>query len=207
MIKHVWFDMGGTLFRETPEFDEAHDTLRYKAYAEIVNEPDIEKAKQGYMELYKKYGSNSAVFSSLGKQSDFWQLTFDNLDLASVLKPDPVISSTLEKLSNMIPISVFTNFKPEKIDNVLDILGIDKEFFTHMISGDDVTDRKPALEGFHKIIQLSGIPADQILYVGDRVDVDIKPAKAVGMQTCLLWQSSPEADYSTNDFAEILKFI
>ena len=38
--------MGGTLYRETPEFDVVHDELRYRTYADIVGEPDLSKAKQ-----------------------------------------------------------------------------------------------------------------------------------------------------------------
>jgi len=40
MISHVWFDMGGTLYRETPEFHVVHDELRYKTYAGIVDQPN-----------------------------------------------------------------------------------------------------------------------------------------------------------------------
>ena len=39
---------------------------------------------------------------------------------------------------------------------------------------------------------------------GDRIDVDIKPAKLAGMRTCLLWKKSDEADYSFDNFEDIL---
>jgi HAD superfamily hydrolase (TIGR01549 family) len=207
MIKHVWFDMGGTLYRETPEFDVVHDELRYRTYADIVGEPDLNKAKQQYDELYKIHNSNSKVFSSLGKPSDFWQQAFDELDLARVLKPDPILPQTLEQISQLVPISIFTNFKPAKIRQVLDLLTIDYGLFANILSGDDVSERKPSPEGFYKMVELSKLPADQILYIGDRVDVDIKPARAVGMRTCLVWQSSPDADYSAANFLELRQVL
>ena len=199
--------MAGTIYQETAAFDAIHDALRYEAYAQIVGEPDAGQAKQRYDALYDRYGSNSAVFSSLGKASDFWQHTFESLDLASVLQPDPEVSKALVRLSEVMPVSIFTNFKPQKIQSVLQILGIRRDIFTHILSGDDVSRRKPDLEGFKKMVEMSDLPPDQLIYVGDRVDVDIKPAKSVGMLTCLLWQSSNEANFSANNFRDVYNII
>lgn len=207
MIKHVWFDVGGTLYPESPEFDSVHDALRYKTYAEIVGEHDPLRAKEAYDALYSEHGSNSAVFSSLGKPSDFWQQVFEGIDLTDLIAPDALAQSALKELSQLIPVSLFSNFKPEKIAQVLELLDIPRTYFTHILSGDDITKRKPDLEGFRKMVDLSAIPANQILYVGDRVKVDIIPAKRIGMQTCLIWQSSSEADYSAVDYAELLSTV
>lgn len=206
MIRHIWFDMAGTLYRETPAFDAVHDKLRYETYAAITGTP-IDKAKEKYDQLYAQYGSNSAVFRALGKPSDFWQQTFDSMDLASLIKPDPDITETITMLSKSVPISLFGNFKQVKIEEVLKLLSIDKVLFTHILSGDDVTHRKPDLEGFHKMVELSNLPPGDLLYAGDRIDVDIKPAKAVGMQTALVWQVSSEADHSFENFTDLLTLV
>ncbi len=207
MIKHIWLDVGGTLYRETPEFDAVHDVLRYKTYAEIVGEHDLAKATSLYNALYKEHGSNSAVFSSLGKPSDFWQQVFDDIDLTGLIAPDPTEQAALKELSQLVPVSLFSNFKPEKIAQVLRLLDIPRSYFTHILSGDDITKRKPDLEGFEKMQELSALPANQMLYVGDRAKVDVLPAKKVGMQTCLLWSQSSEADYSATDYREFLSVI
>lgn len=206
MIRHIWFDMGGTLYRETSAFDEQHDKLRYEAYAAITGVP-VGEAESKYLELYAHFGSNSAVFTSLGKPSDFWQNTFDDMDLAAVLEPDSTVNQTIVELSRHVPVSIFTNFKPVKIETVLSLLGIDQAVFTHILSGDDVTERKPNLEGFEKMIELSGLPAEELLYVGDRINVDIKPARAVGIKTALLWQASGEADYCAMSYPELMEVI
>lgn len=65
-IKHVWFDLDGTLSIHTSEFNEAHDKLRYMTYAEATRKPLTKEVSEEYEELYKRYGSNSAVFRSLG---------------------------------------------------------------------------------------------------------------------------------------------
>jgi FMN phosphatase YigB (HAD superfamily) len=45
---------------------------------------------------------------------------------------------------------------------------------------------KPTLEFFGRAVEETGFPAERILYVGDRIDNDIRPAQAVGMATALL---------------------
>jgi FMN phosphatase YigB (HAD superfamily) len=41
---------------------------------------------------------------------------------------------------------------------------------------------KPAAGFFEHVIRDAGAPADEILYVGDRVDNDVLPARAAGLQ-------------------------
>lgn len=38
-IKHVWFDLDGTLTVHTPEFHAAHNQLRYETYAAVKGQP------------------------------------------------------------------------------------------------------------------------------------------------------------------------
>ena len=40
---------------------------------------------------------------------------------------------------------------------------------------------KPAPELFERVVDLAGVPAAKIAYVGDRVDNDVAPAIAAGM--------------------------
>ncbi|OHV40880.1 MULTISPECIES: HAD family hydrolase [Pseudofrankia] len=45
---------------------------------------------------------------------------------------------------------------------------------------------KPSAEFFHRVVVEAGCPAGEVLYVGDRLDNDIRPAQAVGMATALI---------------------
>ncbi len=50
-------------------------------------------------------------------------------------------------------------------------------------TSDDWGVQKPSLEFFGKVIEVAGRPADEIVYVGDRIDNDVAPAKQAGMRT------------------------
>jgi len=199
--------MGGTLYKETPDFKNVHDKHLYATYAKLVGEQDISKVKENYDTLYKEHGSNSAVFRALGMPSDFWHKAFDELDVSSLLSPDPDIRDTLVVIKKLVPISLFTNIKPHTIKTVLAHLQIPIADFTYIISGDDISKRKPDPEGFRKMIELTKLLPNEIMYVGDRVDVDVKPAKELGMKTCIVWSSSKESDYSVLTFPELKEVI
>lgn len=157
--------------------------------------------------LYAKYASNSAVFTSLGKPSDFWMHRYATIDQDDFYQPIPDVYETLEKLQDIVPISLFTNDRLANAEKTLAVVGVDTQWFTHILSGDDVANRKPALDGFHLMIERSGLPASQILYVGDRVGVDIEPAKAVGMRSCLVYGESDKADFSFDKLAGLLTLV
>src|SRR5207248_2090284 len=45
---------------------------------------------------------------------------------------------------------------------------------------------KPSAGFFQRAIEESGVPAAQVLYVGDRLDNDVRPSLHAGMQAILL---------------------
>ncbi|MBI2547815.1 HAD family hydrolase [Candidatus Woesearchaeota archaeon] len=206
-IKHVWFDLDGTLVKRSDAFTKAHAQLRYETYAKAVGKPLTEKLKTEFEGLYAKQGSNSAVFRSLGFPSDFWQKCFSQLDKSRYYKPVKAVTLTLKRLKDKVPISLFTNLRSEGVDKTLQLIDIDKAWFTFIVTGDDIQERKPAQDGFYEMIKRSQVPAEEILYVGDRVTVDILPAKKVGMKTCLVWSISDQADYSFKNFEDLLSLF
>ena len=199
-IKHIWFD-----FSETIAFlkKERHDRLRYETYAQVVGSPVSEELIQKYENLYEKQShSNSAIFNSLGKSSNFWSECVNSVEPSELyVLTSPSIPDTLKKIMEFVPISLFSNINLEK---VLVSLGINQGWFTHILSAGMVKQPKPALDGFYKMVELSGIPAYEILYIGDHIGKDVRPAKQVGIKAGLMWKKSDEADYSFQSFEEIL---
>ena len=207
MIKHIWFDFEGTLTKRTDEFNRIHDELRYKTYSEAVKKPLTNELKKEFDALYRKHGSNSAVFRHLGFESDYWQKKYCTIDKKYLYMPIREIIETLKKLKSIVPISLYTNLKMDEILLSLKIIKIEKSWFKFILSGDDVKERKPKLDGFYEMIRKSALPPEEIMYVGDRIKVDVIPAKKLGMKTCLVWAKSNEADYSFEKFENILSIF
>lgn len=201
-IKHVWFDFSDTL----ASLSEGHDKLLYETYAKAVGKPVSAALIKEYEELYKKYGSNSAVFTNgLGLVSGYWAKCVDAIELGSMYKlADSRIPIALDQLRKIVPISIFSNMK---MDKLLPSIGLDRQLFTHLLSGADFPNPKPALDGFKKVIEMSNLPPQNILFIGDSVQKEIMPAKKVGMIAGLVWSASPEADFSFKNFEEILNTV
>jgi len=57
----------------------------------------------------------------------------------------------------------------------------------HLIAtSDEWRAEKPSLEFFHKLVSASGFQPAEILYVGDRLDNDIRPAHEAGLHTVFI---------------------
>ncbi len=203
-IRHIWFDFSDTIAHINKE---ERSKLAYKAFAEVQKKTEITSDLIAEYEkhLEKHNKSNSAVFHSLGMPAHYWS---DRLNAADPKKIysliDPEIPDVLKKLKDILPISIFSNLE---LKNVLPSFGIDPGWFTHIISSKDVQKPKPALDGFYKMIELSGVPQGTILYIGDEPGKDVAPAKHVGILAGILWRKSPEADFCFEKFRDILSLV
>ena len=201
-IKHIWFDMSNTLLRP----NELHDQFLYATYAKAVGKPVSPELIKEYGEMHKKYKSNSAVFTTgLGLPPGYWQDKVQSADFTKMYTlMSPAVPVVLAKLQEKFAVSVFSNMRPKEM---LAQIGIDTSWFAHFLSGADFKNPKPALDGFYKMVEITGLPAENILFVGDSVEKEMLPAKKVGMQTALVWQESPEADYSFKKFEDLLTLL
>ena len=202
-IKHLWFDFSATL-----AFIDAarRDQLRYSTYAELIGRPISPTLIAEYNDLYEKFDhNNTAIFHSLGQSANFWSERIDLSGTAGLYQlARKNIPDVLEKIRAVVPVSIFSNID---LGSILIELGLRPEWFTHILSSGMVKEPKPALDGFYKIIELSRLPAANIIYIGDHLGKDIRPAKKVGLRAGLMWAKSPEADYSFEKFEDILEIF
>ncbi len=201
-IKHIWFDFSETIIRlDKP----AHEKLRYGSYAEIVGKPVTSELIEEYEALFKVHKSHSAIFASLGLPDGYWSERYASADPSALLKlANPNIPDVLKRLGGVLPISIFSNVMAEKF---FPALGIEASWFTHVLGPKEVKNPKPALDGFKLMIELSNLPPENILFVGDSVEKELRPAKSLGLQTALMWNTSPEADYCFQDFEDIVRLV
>ncbi len=106
MIKHIWFDFSDTLASIN---NETHDKLRYESYGKVVGNPVTPELISDYEKLYKEHKySNSSVFKSLGKLSNFWSEIIGAINPKTLYYlTDKNIPEVLEQMSKIIPISIF----------------------------------------------------------------------------------------------------
>lgn len=200
-IQHIWFDFSDTLARR----NEKHDELTYCTYSEQVGKPVTPELIEEFKSRFKRYKSTSAVFHDMGLPASFWSETVLAADPGSLYSlMDEDIPAVLDELRKKYTISIFSNMQTEKL---LPAIGINPSWFTLFLSSADIARPKPFPDGFYKIVELSKIPAENILFIGDHIEKEMMPAKEAGLQTGIMWQEAPEADYSFKDFQEVRKVL
>ncbi|HBI08864.1 MAG TPA: phosphoglycolate phosphatase [Franconibacter pulveris] len=101
----------------------------------------------------------------------------DVVEESSFLFPD--VEQTLHALhNNGMPMALVTNKPTPFVAPLLEALGIAK-FFTVIIGGDDVTNKKPHPEPLLMVLEKLGLAAPELLFVGDSRN-DILAAQAAG---------------------------
>jgi HAD superfamily hydrolase (TIGR01549 family) len=207
LIRHTWFDLNGTLAIENADYRAALDQLTYEAYALATGSSVSDTMIREYNEAYIRYGSKTAVFAALGMSADYWPKYFAQLDELRYLTPNDDVTSALLSLSECMPISLMSNTRRARTEAILAAVQIPVSIFTNVLTGERIPRPKPAPDGFKLIVEISGIPADQILFVGDREKADIEPAKSVGMITAFAWGVSSIADFSLNRMSDLIEIV
>jgi FMN phosphatase YigB (HAD superfamily) len=202
-VQHIWFDFSETIAHINAE---EHSKLKYKTYASVVGRPLDTTLKKQFDEQYEAHNhSISDIFYSLGKPPGWWSQQIAAIDPAKLfVLTEKDIPQIMQEIKKYIPVSIFSNIN---LGRVLPAIGIDPGLFAHILSAGMVSRPKPALDGFYRIIELSKLEPEKILYIGDHENKDIVPAKQVGLQAGIIWGESDKADYTFNSFRDVLELI
>ncbi|MBI1733844.1 MAG: HAD family hydrolase [Candidatus Rokubacteria bacterium] len=116
----------------------------------------------------------------------------------------------LERLARRFPLAVVSNFDytPTAL-GILDDAGVTHLFRTIVVS-DEVGWRKPRREIFDVALNAIGVAPSDALFVGDRADIDVAGAQAVGMPVAWINRTAEPLppgiappDFEIRDLAEL----
>ena len=88
-----------------------------------------------------------------------------------------------------------------------------QDYFDNVITFDDTGEKKPSSVPFRMALDVLGIPAGEVLMVGDLKDRDIEGAKKVGIKTAFARYGDSKnteeagADYELKDISELLDIV
>ena len=202
MINYKWlfFDIGSTLINEE------------KAYQDRI-EQAIAETNITYDTFYQRM----LVLFQEGLKGDLIALQEYSLERPKwkseleILYPDAKI--VLETLHNRYKIGVIANQLPN-LEKRLENFGI-RQWIDLIISSADCGFSKPSSKIFQLALQQASCSASSATMIGDRLDNDIAPAKALGMKTIWIKQGfsayspiqspSEEPDFTVNSLSDLLK--
>lgn len=211
MINAVVFDVGETLVNETREYGTWADWLGIPRHtfssvfgAVIALGKDYREAFQYFQPAFD-LETERARRAAAGKPE-----TFGEDDLYPDVRP------TLEALRAMgIWVGIAGN-QTTRAGEILRSLGLPADMIA---TSDDWKASKPDTSFFQALLREAPFGPGEIVYVGDRVDNDLKPAKAVGMRTAFIrrgpwgyiWERHPEmtdwADWRISALAQLPELV
>ena len=186
----VLFDLDGTLGDSAADIAEAVnrtlDELGHAREDEAMVRSWIGHGARALLARALRHAGSKAAVDAVMPQ--FMVHYEDCLLLHARLYPGTV--ETLAALADAgVAMSMATN-KPERMARVLvEAMGIGDRF-THLVGGDTLAERKPSATPLLHLAALHGVPAEQVLMVGDS-EADAGAAQAAGMDLVLLRHGYP----------------
>ncbi len=117
---------------------------------------------------------------------------------AESLKPFPYVEKVLQVSNTNV---IMTHKNRKEVEAILSIHGL-SSYFIEIVAGDDGFPRKPHSASYQ---YLQG-KYDLDLAIGDR-ELDIIPAREIGIKTCLFQNNTPGADYYLNDYVDFFDVV
>lgn len=179
MIKWIFFDVGSTLVDETEAYNHrARDVIAGTNITfQQFDEMRIDLARQGL-------DGNSAAIKHFGLTKTPWH-SEDEIPYSDA-------KSTLASLSQRgYKLGIIANQKLGTSER-LESWKL-RQYFDIIVASAEIGYAKPDPRIFEKALELAGCTAQQSVMVGDRLDNDMHPAKAVGMTT--VWIKNGLAKY------------
>lgn len=190
-IKVLIWDFDGTLYRQQPGL---LDNIRWTEIKVIQNHTGWteEKAKEEFYKLYNVETPSGTKATAILANISNKQASIETshlTDYPKYLTKDGRLTDVFARLTNYKHY-MLVNGSQESVSRGSALLGIDLSVFAEIVTSEVVRETKPSTKGFLYIMQKTGLPAAAHLMIGDREAVDLTPAKALGMHTCLVWSNA-----------------
>lgn len=178
-IKYVFFDIGYTLINED---DVWKHRCQEQAETEEAKELGL-SASQIYKEIVRASMAYKPQYRTVVKKFGFSDSAPYRHELEK-LYPDTI--EVLRSLSERYPLGIIAN-QTDGLYERLKFWNI-SGYFSLVVSSWDYQIMKPDARLFHIAVEKSGYEASETVMVGDRLDNDIFPAKALEMKTIWIKQ-------------------
>ena len=200
MIKAIFFDAVGTLFRLTKTVGDHY------AYVsrEVGLDLDPQALEPAFHVVWKQMPQRAAidgprenddkgwwrelvdlvldqVAPSLGEfdRDNFFEIAYEHFAEAGVWELYPEVLGGLEKLQSRFQLAVVSNFDG-RLRFILEHLGISK-YFVHVFVSSELGADKPDPEIYRRALRSMNLKPNEVLHVGDDPERDWEAATAAGL--------------------------
>ncbi len=208
-VKILIWDIDGTLYKMLPEIKALYREREYQVIMAHLGWPR-EKAVAKFLKMYPKLISGTKTVSVItGIPTKDVAIEAETLmTREKYLKSDVRLIQLFEQLHKFTHY-LLVNGIQSVTQKTLKILGLNPQIFQEIVTSEIVGENKPNPAGFQYILDKTKLPPKSHLMIGDREEVDLVPARQLGMKTCLVWseKKSNIADVTIKTVYEIADFL
>lgn len=132
---------------------------------------------------------------------------FDKFPIDPYVKKDKQLIKVVKEIKSKYKTFIITNGTKRQVIHKLKLLGLVPSDFDPLVCCYDHNWAKPEPAPFLYVLGKLNVLPQEVLYVGDRVDVDIEGANQVGMKTLLIGRQSELATYCCEAVYDILNIL
>jgi len=194
-FKALLTDLDGTLYR-SPRFEAEVRRLTLELVSERLG-VSVEEAGRRLEEARRACVTLTLSLEHIGVPRDpFYEELSRRLRYGELLRPDPRIAELLREVrARGLKVAIVTNSGRAHALRTMEALGIPLGAVDALVTSSDVARPKIDPEPYLKGLQLLGVEASEALYMGDRVEGEVKPAKELGMTTVLVSSQPVESPW------------
>lgn len=207
-MKVLFFDVGYTLVNEDAVWEER---CREQAQTDEAKKLGL-SAADIYHEIEIASISRKPQFRTLIDKYSFKEVAPYRTELEKLYKDAPAVIKALSQKYELGIIANQLDGLKERLE-AFDLL----QYFKYIISSWDVKIMKPDIRIFEYALDKANCTPQEACMIGDRLDNDILPAKALGIKTVWIKQGfgalqkplskSEEPDHSINNLSELLEIF
>lgn len=184
-IKVLVWDFDSTLYRPQVELFNAVREAEYRviqSHTSWSHEKTESEFKQRHKIVTPSGTQVTADLAHIGIVAATRE-TESYFDRRKFLNKDFKLIALFQKLTNFQHILVPNGIR-ENVCETLEVLGVPQSTFQSIITPELTGVTKPNSKPFEFVLLATKLPASAHLMIGDRVEVDLLPAKQIGMRTC-----------------------
>jgi HAD superfamily hydrolase (TIGR01549 family) len=202
-IKAIGFDVDGTLYHAPEGMSQQIGKILIQKAAEALSQ-DPDEIVEEYLKRREMYRSNTMTLNSFGLDGEkIFQSVWDQVEIHKYVSKDLKLVKMMSELKKKYRLFVITNGSGRQVERKMTHLGLDYHDFDPRIYCYDQGWVKPEPAPFLAAIESLEMSPHEIVYVGDREDIDIEGARAAGMKTIFVGGESDKADASCQTVYDI----
>ncbi|MBJ6727813.1 HAD family hydrolase [Geomonas sp. Red875] len=181
-IRAIVFDLDGTLYQSDQLGEEVNlAACRYAADLQDVSvEEGFTRIESERIRQKESGGTLSKAIEALGGTlQELHQRLSDEVHPEGVLAPDPRVLKLLQDLGARYELVIYTNNNRALSARIMKEIGV-YGMFARTYTIQDFWRPKPDRDALSTILKEIGHPPEEVLFVGDRYDVDLRLPRELG---------------------------